>query len=293
MHPYLHEYYSVQKFKAAYASPIPALTNQSQWPEVEIEFTLCPPVTRRKAGRPKQSRFKAWFEKGGCSKKGKKEKEKNDKPKRAQKGNKNRCKLCEVLGHRIGSSKCIYTPQRPKRKRAEKAPPLVVEQCWPVKKARLNGYRRKSTKRVMFGDKDMELTETVTAEHELSVSVLDDVMHTESVLQTLGQSEIVADEATVVLPCESALTTVLPCLEVVLPSFELQTEVVEQCVPSTQSAEVQTEEVGLGQVQKLRGPSGVCKGPKSKSISINKLCAMEPNGGKKQKKSSGRKKQKK
>lgn len=155
-----------------------------------------------------------------------------------------------------------------------------------MKKARLNGFRRKSTKQIMFGDKDMELTETVTAEHELSVSVLDDVMHTESVLQTLGQSETVADEATVVLPFESALTTVLPCLEVVLPSVELQTEVVEQCVPSTQSAEVQTEEVRHGQVQKLRGP-------KSKSISINKLCAVEPNGGKKQKKSSGRKKQKK
>ena len=155
-----------------------------------------------------------------------------------------------------------------------------------MKKARLNGFRRKSTKQIMFGDKDMELTETVTAEHELSVCVLDDVMHTESVLQTLGQSETVADEATVVLPFESALTTVLPCLEVVLPSVELQTEVVEQCVPSTQSAEVQTEEVRHGQVQKLRGP-------KSKSISINKLCAVEPNGGKKQKKSSGRKKQKK
>jgi len=112
-----------------------------------------------------------------------------------------------------------------------------------VKKARLSGYRRKSTKQIMFGDKDMELTETVTAEHELSVCVLDDVMHTESVLQTLGQSETVADEATVVLPFESALTTVLPCLEVVLPSVELQTEVVEQCVPSTQAAEVQTEEV--------------------------------------------------
>lgn len=155
-----------------------------------------------------------------------------------------------------------------------------------MKKARLNGFRRKSTKQIMFGDKDMEQTETVTAEHELSVSVLDDVMHTESVLQALGQSETVADEATVVLPCESALTAVLPCLEVVLPSVELQTEVVEQCVPSTQSAEVQTEEVRHGQVQKLRGP-------KSKSISINKLCAVEPNGGKKEKKSSGRKKQKK
>jgi hypothetical protein len=29
MHPYLHEYYSVQKFKAAYANPIPPLTDQS------------------------------------------------------------------------------------------------------------------------------------------------------------------------------------------------------------------------------------------------------------------------
>ena len=50
-----------------------------------------------------------------------------------------------------------------------------------MKKARLSGYRRKSTKKIMFGDKDMELTETITAEHELSVCVLDDVMHTESV----------------------------------------------------------------------------------------------------------------
>ena len=116
-----------------------------------------------------------------------------------------------------------------------------------MKKARLNGFRRKSTKQIMFGDKDMEQTETVTAEHELSVSVLDDVMHTESVLQALGQSETVADEATVVLPCKSALTAVLPCLEVVMPSVELQTEVVEQCVPSTQAAEVQTEEVGHGE----------------------------------------------
>jgi hypothetical protein len=108
MHPYLHEYYSVARFKAAYATPIPALTDQSQWPEVDIEFSLCPPLTRRKAGRPRVSRFKAWFEKGGSSKKGKKD----EKPKRQQKGNKNRCKLCEELGHRAGSAKCRYTPSR-------------------------------------------------------------------------------------------------------------------------------------------------------------------------------------
>jgi hypothetical protein len=105
MHPYLHDYYSVAKFKAAYASPILALTDQSQWPEVNFDFSLCPPLTRRKAGRPKVNRFKAWFEKGGCSNKGK-----NDgKPKRQQKGNKISCKRCEELGHRAGSAKCRYT----------------------------------------------------------------------------------------------------------------------------------------------------------------------------------------
>ncbi|KAE8779784.1 hypothetical protein D1007_47144 [Hordeum vulgare] len=166
-----------------------------------------------------------------------------------------------------------YNLMEVQRKREEKAPHLVVEQCWPVKKARLNGFRRKRTKQIMFGDKDMEQTKIVTAKHELIVSVLDDVMSTKSVLHALGQSETIADEATVVLPCEYALTAVLPCLEVVLPSVELQTEEVEQCVPSTQSAEVQTEEVGHGQVQKLRRASGVV-GKKTKSISINKLCAV-------------------
>jgi hypothetical protein len=72
MHPYLHEYYSVAKFKVAYATPIQPLTDQSQLPEVQIEFSLCPPLTKRKASRPRVSRFKAWFEKGGSSKKAKK-----------------------------------------------------------------------------------------------------------------------------------------------------------------------------------------------------------------------------
>ncbi|KAE8769812.1 hypothetical protein D1007_58535 [Hordeum vulgare] len=200
-----------------------------------------------------------------------------------------------------------------RRKREEKDPPLVVEQCWPVKKARLNGFRRKRTITTETVIAEHELTETVTAEHEQTETITPEHELTETVtesfLQALGQSETVADEAIVVLPClevvlpsvehektetvtESALTVVLPCLEVVLPSVELQTEEVEQCVPSTQSAEVQTEEVGHGQVQKLRGPSGVV-GKNTKSISINKLCAVEPNSGKKEKKSSGRKKQKK
>jgi hypothetical protein len=118
MHPYLHEYYSVARFKAAYATPIAPLTDQSQWPEVEIDFSLCPPLTKRKTGRPKQSRYKAWFEKGGSGKKGKKDgkndEKKDEKPKRSQKGNKNGCKFCQTLGHRGGSTKCRYTPVKPR-----------------------------------------------------------------------------------------------------------------------------------------------------------------------------------
>ena len=113
MHPYLHEYYSVAKFKAAYATPIPPLTDQSQWPEVKVEFDMFPPLTKRKAGRPKKSRFKPWFEKGGSSKKGKREKD--AKPKRAQKGNKNGCKCCQELGHKAGFVKCRYTPEKPRK----------------------------------------------------------------------------------------------------------------------------------------------------------------------------------
>jgi hypothetical protein len=111
MHPYLHEYYSVARFKAAYATPIPALTDQSQWPEVDFEFSMCPPLAKRKPGRPRVSRYKAWFEKGRSSKKGK---NKDVEPKRSQKGNKNRCKLCQELGHRAGSPKCRYTPEKTK-----------------------------------------------------------------------------------------------------------------------------------------------------------------------------------
>ena len=47
MHPYLHEYYSVARFKAAYATPIAPLTDQSQWPEVELEFSLHAPPCKK------------------------------------------------------------------------------------------------------------------------------------------------------------------------------------------------------------------------------------------------------
>jgi hypothetical protein len=89
MHPYLHDYYSAAKFKDAYASPIPALTDQSQWPEVNFDFSLCPPLTRRKVGWPKVNRFKAWFEKVEVARKERKRKRKME----SLKGNKKEIKI--------------------------------------------------------------------------------------------------------------------------------------------------------------------------------------------------------
>jgi hypothetical protein len=103
MHPYLHEYYSVARFKAAYATPIAPLTDQSQWPEVEIDFSLCLPLTKRKAGRPKQSRYKAWFEKGGSGKKGEKMGKMMRKRMKSQKGPKKVTKTDANFARHLGT----------------------------------------------------------------------------------------------------------------------------------------------------------------------------------------------
>ncbi|KAE8801784.1 hypothetical protein D1007_22581 [Hordeum vulgare] len=163
MHPYLHEYYSVAKFRAAYATPIPPLTDQEQWPEVPLEYSMCPPLTKRKAGRPKQSRFKAWFEKDGSSKKGKKEKI-DAKPKRAQKGNKNRCK-----------------------RRKLPSQPIVVEQCWPTKRARVSGSRRQTSQWMeQFGAASVETEAVHTVETEAvhTVETETEAVHTVEIVET-------------------------------------------------------------------------------------------------------------
>ena len=70
-----------------------------------------------------------------------------------------------------------------------------------MKKARLNGFRRKRTITVETVTAEHELTETVTAEHEQTETVTAEHELTETVtesfLHALGQSETVADEATV------------------------------------------------------------------------------------------------
>ncbi|KAM0854097.1 hypothetical protein ACQ4PT_050657 [Festuca glaucescens] len=55
---YVHEYYSVARFKATYAHALPALEEKQQWDIVDPGFKLCAPVLKRPAGRPRKSRIK-------------------------------------------------------------------------------------------------------------------------------------------------------------------------------------------------------------------------------------------
>ncbi|KAE8814371.1 hypothetical protein D1007_08439 [Hordeum vulgare] len=86
---FVDDYYNVAKFTAAYAHVLPGLTDMSQWPNVNKDFTLNPPILRRAPGRTKVQRHKS----GAENSKGK--------------GNKghNQCPICKAYRHRWQSSK--------------------------------------------------------------------------------------------------------------------------------------------------------------------------------------------
>jgi len=62
---YVHEYYSVARFKTTYAHTLPALEGKQQWDRVDPGFKLCAPVLKRAAGRPRKSRFRRRSEGAG------------------------------------------------------------------------------------------------------------------------------------------------------------------------------------------------------------------------------------
>ena len=95
---YVHEYYSLARFRAAYKPAIEPITNRSQWPKVDLDFKLFAPTFKRGSGRHRVNRMISCLEGGTRSKSKKKEKEKK------QLGSKNRCKRCNELGHR--QAKC-------------------------------------------------------------------------------------------------------------------------------------------------------------------------------------------
>ena len=61
---YIHEYYSVERFKLAYQFEVNPMDDKSQWPTVSPNFDMKPPILVRGAGRPKKKRIKAKGEPG-------------------------------------------------------------------------------------------------------------------------------------------------------------------------------------------------------------------------------------
>ncbi|KAM0914690.1 hypothetical protein ACQ4PT_011340 [Festuca glaucescens] len=55
---YVHDYYSVARFKGTYAHALPALEGKQQWDIVDPGFKLCPPVLKRAAGRSRKGRIR-------------------------------------------------------------------------------------------------------------------------------------------------------------------------------------------------------------------------------------------
>jgi len=66
---FVHEYYSVAKFRAAYEGRVEAMPDRSQWPEVDLGFKVYPPLLGRAPGRPKVQRQRGCLEKRATKKK--------------------------------------------------------------------------------------------------------------------------------------------------------------------------------------------------------------------------------
>ena len=66
---YVHQYYSVAKFRAAYEGRVEAMPDRSQWPTVDLGFKVYPPLLGRSAGRPRKQRIRGCLEKKATKKK--------------------------------------------------------------------------------------------------------------------------------------------------------------------------------------------------------------------------------
>jgi len=51
---YVHQYYSVAKFRAAYEGRVEAMPDKSQWPTVDLGFKVYPSLLGRSAGRTRK-----------------------------------------------------------------------------------------------------------------------------------------------------------------------------------------------------------------------------------------------
>ncbi|CAO2192305.1 unnamed protein product, partial [Urochloa humidicola] len=93
---FVDEYYSVEKFKAAYSSSVCPMTDKSEWEKVDMGFKLWPPLLKKAAGRPRIRRI-VGVEEGGSSSKGRRA-----------------CKRCGQLGHMQKTcNETVFDPDAP------------------------------------------------------------------------------------------------------------------------------------------------------------------------------------
>lgn len=78
---YVDDYYSVSKFKAAYAGSIPCIPDKSMWPESKHGFFMHPPCLRPTAGGRHKNRMKGALEGGNSNRR------------------RHECPICHQKGH--------------------------------------------------------------------------------------------------------------------------------------------------------------------------------------------------
>ena len=88
---YVHEYYSIEKFKVAYEGSIPSIPDKSMWPKATHGFFMHPPLLKSTAGGRRKNRMKSALEGGSSSKRSGTE---DGNGKRRHK-----CAICLELGH--------------------------------------------------------------------------------------------------------------------------------------------------------------------------------------------------
>jgi len=80
MDEFIDDYFSVNRFRKAYAGTFNPMTSKVSWPRVDLDYKIKKPKLRRKPGRPRISRMKSYDEAGTSKKR---------KP----------CSECNELGH--------------------------------------------------------------------------------------------------------------------------------------------------------------------------------------------------
>ncbi len=96
---FVHDYYSVAKFKAAYERLIEPMPDKSQWPQVTLPNPVAAPIGKRAVGRQRKQRIKSCLEGGGGKS------TKTTETKTFIRGPVT-CQRCDQKGHRQASYKC-------------------------------------------------------------------------------------------------------------------------------------------------------------------------------------------